>query len=72
MKFEHEFRIELFVTALFITLGVLAIINVGFGGLKETIFTSVVLFEIPVSYFGSKWCRKLFYDLLRGKAEYED
>ena len=33
---EHQFRIELFITALFITLGVLAIIKVGFGGIKET------------------------------------
>lgn len=69
---EHQFRIELFITALFITLGVLAIINVGFGGIKEAIFTSVVLLEIPVAYIGSKWCRKFFYDLLRGRAEYED
>lgn len=69
---EHQFRIELFITALFITLGILTIKYIGFGGLKETIFTLVVLLEIPVSYLGSKWCRKLFYDLLRGRAEYED
>ena len=69
---EHQFRIELFITALFITLGVLAIIYVGFGGLKEAIFTSVVLLEIPASYIGSKICRKFFYSLLRGRAEYED
>lgn len=72
MKIEHEFRIELFVTALFVTLGVLAIIKIGFNGIKEFIFTTVVLLEIPVAYFGTKWCRKLFYDLLRGKADYED
>ena len=72
MKIEHEFRIELFVTALFITLGVLAIKEVGFTGVKETIFTLVVLLEIPVAYLGSKWCRKFFYSLLRGRAEYED
>ena len=69
---EHQFKIEIFVTVLFITLGVLAIIYVGFNGVKETIFTSVALLEIPVAYFGSKTCRKLFYDLLRGRAKYED
>lgn len=69
---EHQFRLELFVTTLFITLGVLAIKYIGFGGLKEAIFTSVVLLEIPASYIGSKLCRKFFYDLLRGRAEYED
>ena len=72
MKIEHEFRIELFITALFITLGVLAIIKIGFSGVKEFIFTTVILLEIPVAYIGSKWCRKLFYSLLRGRAEYED
>lgn len=69
---EHQFRIEIFITVLFITLGVLAIIYVGFNGVKETIFTSVTLLEIPVAYFGSKTCRKLFYDLLRGRVKYED
>lgn len=69
---EHQFRLELFVTALFITLGVLAIINVGFSGVKETIFTTVTLLEIPVAYFGSKQVRKFIYDLIRGRAEYED
>ena len=69
---EHQFRLELFVTALFSTLGVLAIVYVGFGSLKEAIFTSVVLLEIPASYIGSKICRKFFYALLRGRAEYED
>ena len=72
MKIEHEFRIELFVTALFVTLGVLAIIKIGFSGIKEAIFTSIVLLEIPVAYIGSKWCRKFFYALLRGKGNYED
>lgn len=72
MKIEHEFRIELFVTALFITLAVLSIVKVGFSGIKETIFTLVVILEVPVAYIGSKWCRKFFYSLLRGRAEYED
>lgn len=72
MKIEHQFRIEYFVTVLFITLGILAIMYVGFGGVKEAIFTSVVLLEIPASYIGSKICRKFFYSLLRGRAEYED
>ena len=69
---EHQFRIELFTTALFITLGVLAIVKVGFTGIKETIFTLIVLLEIPVSYIGFRYCRKFFYDLLRGRADYED
>lgn len=72
MKIEHEFRIELFITALFITLGVLAIINVGFTGIKESIFTIIVLLEIPVAYFGSRTARKLFYQVLRGYGKYED
>ena len=69
---EHQFRLELFVTALFITLGVLAIIKVGFNGVRESIFTIVTLLEIPVAYFGSKQVRKFIYDLIRGRAEYED
>lgn len=72
MKIEHEFRIELLITPLFITLGILSIIYIGFSGLKETIFTIVALLEIPVAYIGFKWVRKLFYSLLRGRAEYED
>ena len=72
MKIEHEFRIELFVTVLFITLAVLAIINIGFSGVKETIFNIVIILEIPAAYIGSKICRKFFYSLLRGRAEYED
>ena len=72
MKIEHEFRIELFVTVLFVTLGVLAIKEIGFTGVKETIFTVIVLLEIPVAYFGSRQVRRLFYSLLRGRAEYED
>ena len=69
---EHQFRIELFITVLFITLGVLAIIKVGFNGVKESIFTIVTLLEIPVAYFGSKQLRKFYYDLKRGYADYED
>ena len=72
MKIEHEFRIELFITALFITLAVLAIVEVGFTGIRESIFTFVVILEVPVAYFGSRTLRKLFYDLLRGRADYED
>lgn len=72
MKIEHEFRIELLITPLFITLGILSIIYIGFSGIKETIFTIVVLLEIPVAYIGFKWVRKFFYSLLRGRAEYED
>lgn len=72
MKIEHEFRIELFVTVLFITVAILAIKEVGFTGVKETIFTIVAILEVPVAYFGSKQVRKFFYALLRGSAEYED
>ena len=43
---EHQFRIELFVTALFITLAVLSIVKIGFTGLKETIFNIVIILEI--------------------------
>lgn len=69
---EHQFRIELFVTALFITVAVLAIKEVGFTGVKESIFTSVAILEVPVAYFGSKECRKILYSLIRGYGEYED
>ena len=69
---EHQFRIELFITALFITLAILCIKEIGFTGIKESIFTSVVILEVPVVYLGSKWVRKLFYSLLRGYGEYED
>lgn len=72
MKIEHEFRIELFVTVLFITVAILSIIEVGFTGVKESIFTTVAILEVPVAYFGSKQVRKLFYSLLRGYGEYED
>ena len=69
---EHQFRIELFVTALFITLAILSIVKIGFTGVKETIFNIIIILEIPVAYFGSRECRKIFYSLLRGRADYED
>lgn len=72
MKIEHQFRIELFVTVLFATLGVLAIIYVGFTGIRESIFTSLIILETPVSYIISRQLRIYFYDLLRGRANYED
>ena len=72
MKYQHEFRIELFITALFITTAILAVINIGFTGIKESIITGVAILEIPVAYFGSKTARKLFYSVLRGYGEYED
>lgn len=72
MKIEHEFRIELFVTALFVTLAILSIKEIGFTGVKETIFNIIIILEIPVAYLGSKWVRKFFYSLLRGRAEYEN
>lgn len=72
MKIEHEFRIELFITALFLTLAILAIIKIGFTGIKESIFTIVIILEVPVAYFGSRTARKLFYQVLRGYGEYED
>lgn len=72
MKIEHEFKIEIFVAALFLTLAILCIKEIGFTGIKESIFTSVVILEVPVAYLGSKWVRKLFYSLLRGYGEYED
>lgn len=72
MKIERQFRVELFVTVLFATLGVLAIIYVGFTGIRESIFTSLIILETPVSYIISRQLRIYFYDLLRGRAEYED
>ena len=72
MKIEHEFKIELFVAALFLTLAIITIKEIGFTGVKESIFTSVVILEVPVAYLGSKWVRKLFYSLIRGYGEYED
>lgn len=72
MKIEHQFRIELFVTVLFGTLGVLAIKYVGFSGIRESIFTSLIILETPVAYFISRQLRIYFYDLLRGRANYED
>lgn len=72
MKIEHEFRIELFVAALFLTLAIIAIKEIGFTGVRESIFTSVVILEVPIAYLGSKWVRKLFYSLIRGYGEYED
>ena len=72
MKIEHEFKIEIFVAALFLTLAILCIKEIGFTGIKESIFTSVVILEVPVAYLGSKWVRKLFYSLIRGYGEYED
>ena len=69
---EHQFRIELFITALFITVAILSIKEVGFTGVKESIFTTVAILEVPIAYFGSKQLRKFFYDLKRGYADYED
>lgn len=72
MKYEHEFRIEYFVTVIFIVLAVLSIKQVGFTGVKEAIFTSITIIYVPFAYFGSRMCRKLFYQVLRGYGKYED
>ena len=72
MKIEHEFKIEIFVAALFLTLAIISIKEIGFTGIKESIFTSVVILEVPIAYYGSKTARKLFYSVLRGYGEYED
>lgn len=72
MKVQHQFRIELLITPLFITLGYLAIKYIGFSGIKESIFTLIVLLEIPCAYIGFKWVRKLFYSLISGYGDYED
>lgn len=71
-KIEHEFRIEIFVTVLFLTLAILTIKEIGFTGVKESIFTIIVILEVPAAYYGSKTARKLFYSVLRGYGEYED
>lgn len=69
---EHQFRLELFITAMFITVSVLAIKYVGFMGVKEFIFTSITIINIPLSYLGGKTARKLLYSVIRGYGEYED
>lgn len=69
---EHQFRLELFITALFITASILSIIYVGFTSIKETIFTLITIINIPLSYLGGKTARKLLYSVIRGYGEYED
>lgn len=72
MKTEYQFKIEIFVTILFITLAILSIVKIGFTGVKETIFNIIIILEIPVAYFGTKTARKLLYSVIRGYGEYED
>lgn len=72
MKKEKQFKAEYIVTLLFIGLGIIAIKFIGFKGLYESIFTSVILLEIPVAYIGSKIARTTIYDLIRGRYDYEN
>ena len=72
MEIEHEFRFELFITVLFITASILSIIYVGFTGIKEIIFTTITIINIPLSYLGGRVARKLLYSVIRGYGEYED
>ena len=69
---NYEIKAEYFVLPLFITLGVLAIIYVGFSGIKESIFTLLAIIQIPLSFIDSRYCRKMIYSIVRGYCEYED
>ncbi len=72
MKTLLRFRIEIFISILFLTLAILSIIDIGFSGVKESIFTMVAIIEVPVSYFGFRSARQLLINAFEGNIEYED
>lgn len=72
MRDEFEFKAEYFIVPLFITLGVLSVIYVGFYSLTSSIFTLIAIIQIPLSFIGARYCRKTIYSIIRGYGEYED
>lgn len=63
MKTLLNIKFELLLTPLFIVLFVLSIKYIGFTGVKETLFTIIVLLEIPTCYYGVKLVRKLLKEV---------
>lgn len=63
MKDLLRIKFELLITPIFIVLFILDLIYIGFSGVKETIFTIIILLEIPAAYCSVKLVRKLLIDV---------
>lgn len=68
------FKIEYFVTPLFITLFVLSLKYVGFYCVRDTIFNIMMFFTIPACFISLRLTRKMLYKVWFGgkKRKYED
>ena len=71
-KYDHEFRIELLVTPLYILLAILSIKYVGFFDIYGALFCIMTIIFIPIAYFGFRFARKFLYQILRGEYKYEN
>lgn len=67
LKDIFNFRIEYFVTPLFILLLILSIKYVGFDEGLNIIFNILLLIQIPLCFIGLRICRKMLYRLYIGK-----
>ena len=72
MKEFLNFRYEYFTTPLFITLVYLSITMIGFNDLKSWIFNIVAILEVPLCFIGTRYTRRLLYNVFYGDVEYED
>lgn len=69
MKEVLKFRFEYFTTPLFITLVYLSIKMVGFYDIWGYLFNLVAILEVPVCYFGTKYSRRLLYNVWYGEED---
>lgn len=72
MKEILKFRFEYFTTPLFATLLYLGVKMIGLSDIWSILFNLVVLLEIPICFLGTRYARRLLYDVWYGEAEYED
>lgn len=71
-KYNHEFRIELLITPLYVVLAILSIKYIGFFDIQSSIFTIITIIFVPISYYGFRFARKFLYQILKGTFEYEN
>lgn len=66
------FRIEYFVTPLFVVLFILSVKYVGFFCTRDIIFNIFVFFTIPACFIALRLTRKMLYIVYFGKVKYEN
>lgn len=71
MKTLLKVKFEYLIPVLFITLFVMSVINVGFFRVSDIIFNIIVFISIPLSYIGTKTCRRLMLYVWYGE-KYEN